>query len=103
MLKSTFAFILLFPFSIVIAQNGWFWQSPLPQANTLYDVHILDSENILASGDHGTVMRSSDGGDSWNVTATIDSITSLFRGLSFLNSLTGWAAAGDKAYKTTDG
>jgi len=26
--------------SCVFAQKGWFWQNPLPQGNTLYDVYM---------------------------------------------------------------
>ena len=35
----------------VNAQEGWFWQNPLPQGNSLKDFHIIDENNIAAFGD----------------------------------------------------
>ncbi|HDP97789.1 MAG TPA: hypothetical protein ENN22_01225 [bacterium] len=47
------------------AQESWFWQNPNPQGNTLRGVSFSDNYNGTAVGDFGTIIRTSDGGNSW--------------------------------------
>jgi len=103
MLKNTFVFIFLFPFSTLLAQNGWFWQNPLPQGNTLLDIKMIDANTITAAGGTGTFMKSSNSGDDWEIKHKINDIDFSFDALFFLDASTGWAPAGIDVYKTTDG
>lgn len=45
----------------------WHWLSPLPQGNTLVDVAAIDSNTIIAVGTKGTIIRTSDRGQTWAV------------------------------------
>ncbi len=45
--------------------RGWNWQNPLPQGNALHDVDFADSLTGTAVGDAGTILRTTDGGQSW--------------------------------------
>jgi hypothetical protein len=49
------------------AQPGWFWQNPRPQGNALYGVSVLNANTMIAVGDAGTVVKSTDGGAKWTV------------------------------------
>ena len=42
--------------------SGWQWQNPLPQGNSLYDVHFVNEDVGFAVSKGGGVMRTHDGG-----------------------------------------
>ena len=44
---------------------GWSWQNPLPQGNWLHGVDFVDVNTGTAVGDGGTILRTTDGGDTW--------------------------------------
>ena len=50
----------------LIAQNGWHWQHPDPQGNTLKSVSYCDGENGFAVGHWGAIIHTSNGGSNWN-------------------------------------
>ena len=63
-------FVLLCGCSFAFSQkrngNGWIWQNPLPQGNSLSAIHFAkDKENGLAVGADGTILRTEDGGFNW--------------------------------------
>ena len=37
--------------------NGWEWQNPLPQGNTLNDIQTFDGQNAIAVGSAGTILK----------------------------------------------
>src|SRR5688500_14131583 len=46
--------------------QGWIWQNPLPQGNPLYSIHFgPDKETGLAVGADSTILRTRDGGFTW--------------------------------------
>src|SRR6476660_5980490 len=46
--------------------TGWAWQNPLPQGNSLYSIHFApDRLTGLAVGADGTILRTLDGGFTW--------------------------------------
>ena len=49
----------------VAADSGWFWQNPLPQGNPLLAVTMLDVKTVVAVGEAGTILRTTDGGTTW--------------------------------------
>jgi photosystem II stability/assembly factor-like uncharacterized protein len=60
--------LLVFIFSITIsAQEGWFWQNPLPQGNTINDIDFSDEYFGLAVGNTCTIIKTSDGGSNWTL------------------------------------
>jgi len=102
--------MVVFGASASFAQSGWFWQNPLPQGNHLRAVAVSDSQTATAVGDHGTIVRTSDGGATWTLQGSTSSVD--LRGVSFVDSNTGnwpWVAAGPSRLlppslvRTTDG
>ncbi|OGU77134.1 MAG: hypothetical protein A2W11_11305 [Ignavibacteria bacterium RBG_16_35_7] len=84
------------------AQSGWFWQNPLPQGQTLKDVHVFDEHTSITVGEAGTIIKTTDGGISWvSLTgAGSDRLNSVY----FIDSNTGWIVGNDgKIFKTTNG
>lgn len=65
-MKSTAAcLILIFAILSTHAQSGWYWQNPTPQGNVLYDVSFYDLYNGWAVGDFGTILYTSNQGQTW--------------------------------------
>jgi len=56
--------ILYFSIHRVQAQS-WTWINPKPQGNSLKDVIFFDEMRGIAIGDFGTIVRTSDGGNTW--------------------------------------
>ena len=62
-----FLYTLLFFFLVMqICFAQWFWQNPLPQGNWLSSVCFVDENIGTAVGEDGTILRTSDGGSTWN-------------------------------------
>ena len=92
--------------------NGWEWQNPLPQGNTMNDIHVFDNQHAIAVGEKGTVLKTEDGGQHWSITNS--GTLRLLLSVCFINNQTGWAVGGYSAtspapgsdgiiLKTTDG
>ncbi len=93
----TCVFCLFFP--SVFSQLKWV--NPLPQGNPLKAVHFTANQNAYLAGDAGTILRSTDNGQSWTLS---DSVTSNnLSSIHFTNPNLG-LAGGDSGYvfKTTD-
>lgn len=82
-------------------QKSWYWQNPLPQGNTLYDVDTVGSD-VWAVGIAGTVLHSDTDGVQWEPLDV--SATGILRGVDFVDGEVGWVT-GDASVirKTTDG
>jgi photosystem II stability/assembly factor-like uncharacterized protein len=98
-------FIIIFCAGGLLAQENWMWQSSKPQGNVLYNVEILNKNTIVAAGGSGTVIRSIDGGESWQADYFLmENNSSEFENVHFLDQNIAWAVGdGDRVYKTTDG
>src|SRR5436305_10551406 len=80
----------------------WVWQNPLPQGNTLYGVSFTDANTGTATGDNGTIVRTTDGGNSWVIQSS--GSTNALYGVSFTDVNHGTAVgASGTVLKTTDG
>ena len=44
-----------------LAQEGWFWQNPLPQGHNLYTTKFINENTGWAVGEYGTIIKTSDG------------------------------------------
>lgn len=71
-------------------EQGWTWQYPRPQGNTLRAV-CISPEAWIAVGDHGTIVRTSDGGLSWSFVP--NSFAQHIQGLCYLSN-GKWLAVG---------
>ncbi|MBK8982947.1 MAG: hypothetical protein IPM38_11635 [Ignavibacteria bacterium] len=68
MIRIIFTLILCIGFqSISYSQNGWFWQNPKPQGNSLNSVIFVNAQTCIAAGYWGTILRSTDAGESWSI------------------------------------
>ena len=54
-LSMFFIAFLLLQFN-TLAQQGWFWQNPLPQGKHLSDIYVFDENKAIAVGGAGTVL-----------------------------------------------
>ncbi len=88
--------------------NVWRWQNPPVQGNTLQAVQMVSLQTIFACGNFSTVMRTTDGGLTWDVKSDLLGHTLIksynFYALSFLNGNYGMICGDSgKIMKTTDG
>jgi len=67
----------------------------------LYSVIFFDESNGWASGSGGTIIHTTDGGNTWS--AQTSGITDTLNSISFVNSLTGYIAGTGHILKTTNG
>jgi len=97
-------FLVLTFLTNIIAQEDWFWQNPLPQGNPLYDVHIFNSNTAIVVGNIGTVMKTTDGGTSWNMQRYAGGWSNNLYSVHFVDSNIGWAVGHTgQILQTTDG
>lgn len=91
--------ILMAFHSIVTAQDGWYIQ--LSGTETLNDVHFVDVNTGWAVGNEGTILKTTDGGTTWNQlnSGTTKDCESVF----FVNENVGWVTDAGWIMKTTDG
>ncbi len=102
--KYIFLFLIIISsIAVAVGQNGWFCQIPYPQANTLKDVYMFDENNIIAVGNYATILKSFNGGESWEVLSNFDGMTSHFYAIFFIDSINGWIVSKDGILKTVDG
>ena len=88
--------------SSVFAFAQWTWLSPIPPGNSLRSVYFTDLNTGYAVGNYGTILKTSDGGDSWTV-LTSGTTHTLFS-LTFTDNNTGYATGESGILlKTTDG
>ncbi|MDP1621874.1 MAG: YCF48-related protein [Bacteroidales bacterium] len=82
--------------------SDWQWQNPLPQGNHLAEIHVFDENTAIAVGNIGTIIKTTNGGISWDMqeSNTQEYLNSVF----FIDNNTGWAVGNNKVLlKTTDG
>jgi photosystem II stability/assembly factor-like uncharacterized protein len=92
--------------NIYSQQSSWKWQYPVPQGNSLYSVYFINQMIGWTAGDNGTILKTTDGGFSWNFQDCKASI--FFKSIFFVNQNIGWAVGQDSlksgiVLKTTNG
>ncbi|HXC05283.1 MAG TPA: YCF48-related protein, partial [Bacteroidia bacterium] len=105
-MKHLWLVILFFqiPLSALGQLNVWRWQNPSIQENTLNAVQMLSVKKTFACGNHGTVLRTTDGGLSWDIRNLLLKDSLNLYGLNFLDSNYGMLCGeGGSLFKTTDG
>ncbi|MPR34332.1 hypothetical protein GBK04_13440 [Cytophagaceae bacterium SJW1-29] len=82
--------------------EAWTWQNPLPDGEDFNDIHFVSDLVGIAVGNKGKIVRTTDGGDTWNVVsfAGKDDLKSVY----FTSSTVGWVAGSFSStiWKTTD-
>jgi photosystem II stability/assembly factor-like uncharacterized protein len=104
MMKKIFIFLLAVLILFVSSYGQefqWVWQNPLPQRNTLYSSQFIDSNNGLIVGSCGTILRTNNGGKSWNIQQS-DTSEDLFS-FHFFDTFNGLIVGGNGTIlKTVD-
>lgn len=99
-------FLLLAIQTPFLLGNDWVHQSPFPQGNILRDIHLFDEDKMIAVGDAGTIVRTTDGGLTWDVKNYNgeDGTEVDLQAVHFINANTGWIVGMDGLIlNTTDG
>src|SRR5205823_6532931 len=82
--------------------SQWHWQNPLPQGNNLRGASFVDASTGTVVGENGTIVRTTDGGNSWTVQAS--GTTQTLWAVSFTDATNGTAIGeGGTIVGTTDG
>src|SRR5258707_2060828 len=84
------------------AESGWFWQNPPHGGNPFFAVATVGASTVVAVGDGGIILRSSDGGATWTLQSS--GTTDALAGDSFVDADTGTAVGHvGTIFRTTDG
>src|SRR5437879_3013559 len=94
----TFSAIFL---SDLSAQVTWTWLSPTPQGNLLIDLQALDDNTVIAVGNNSTVLRTSNGGQHWDVKYRVGGTDDYLTDVVFNNSGIGLAVGENGKVLTT--
>src|SRR3954452_3519296 len=86
--------------NVGVGQSGWLWGNPQPQGNTLRAVEFAGGVGY-AAGDFGTLMRTTDGGQSWTGVPT--GITSNLTRIRAVDANTVVLGAGCVLRRSDDG
>ncbi|MDQ3019387.1 MAG: YCF48-related protein [Bacteroidota bacterium] len=100
-MKAVILFLIIFAFPpLAFSQLGW-QNINSGTMEELYSIRILDSLNILAVGNHGTVIISADGGENWDSSDL--SIEESINCIDVFDSVTAYIGGSNgKLYRTDD-
>src|SRR5437016_12727812 len=79
--------------------SSWHWQNPLPQGNNLRGASFVDADTGTVVGEYGTIVRTTDGGNSWTV--QVSGTTQALWAVSFMDTNNGTAVGGGGAIGRT--
>lgn len=83
-------------------RGGWCWQNPLPQGNPVNSYAWLDGQRGWAVGSQGTILKTSDGGQTWS--AQTSGTRSELGRVMFVNDRVGWVSGSNGlVLRTSDG
>jgi photosystem II stability/assembly factor-like uncharacterized protein len=95
-------FIVLILVYKMSAQEGWFWQNPLPQGNRLESIFFIDEHIGWTVGSYSCVLKTTDGGNTWNKIYIEQNYS--FTCVLFMNENVGWITGQNGVIlKSTDG
>jgi photosystem II stability/assembly factor-like uncharacterized protein len=87
---------------VLTLQKSWTWRIPFDRWNNLRAVHTIDPNVAFASGDLGTILKTTNGGRNW--TQQTSGAVANLRGICFVDANRGFAV-GDQGVvlRTTNG
>ena len=94
--------LVLLLISIVIPIHAQVWTpiTGLPSTEAMKTVKFIDLNTGWAAGETGTIMKTTDGGDSWTIQTS--GITNTLRSIFFLDTNNGWACGDEGTILTTN-
>ncbi len=104
MKRASLIALFFVPLALQGQQTPWQWVNPTPQGNVLNGIWAVSQATAVAVGAFGTVVRTTNGGRTWQVEAEIGGITDQFLATQFISGTTGWTVGEfGVILKTTDG
>ena len=101
-MKSLLNGIILTLFLTQICFAQWYWQNPLPQGNTISSISFVDVNNGFMVGLDGTILKTTNGGDDWEIKAS--GTKKQLLSVIFVDENNGWIVGQDGLIiKTSDG
>ena len=105
-MKKVYYILFLFLFPLTFLYPQWQWQNPLPQGNSINAVQYVTDDLFWACGFGGTLIKSTDGGNNWEVILLPEKLT--VYDVFFINEQKGWVTTGAdngpfKIFLTTNG
>jgi photosystem II stability/assembly factor-like uncharacterized protein len=84
--------------------GGWCWQNRTPVSVTLHAGTAANASTAWAIGDLGVVVKTTDGGSTWQRVRRFDDAGGFYKGMSAADANTVWAVgANGQIIKTVDG
>ena len=84
-------------------QTAWQWVNPLPQGNIVNGLWAVNQDTVISVAAYGTVVRTTNGGTTWQVEQTVAGVTDQLFATQFFTGSTGWAVGeAGLALKTID-
>ncbi|MBI5020897.1 MAG: T9SS type A sorting domain-containing protein [Ignavibacteriales bacterium] len=84
-------------------QSSWQWVNPLPQGNILNSVWAINADTAFAVGDYSTILKTTNGGLTWQVTPKAAGFIEPLYAVQFINGSIGYAGGeSGRILKTTD-
>ncbi len=102
-MKSIVFLFLILLNSKLNSQGGWIEQQPPPGVYDLYKVFALSEDVAFAVGDSGKIIKTTNGGEIWEIIYTPDSTYITLNSIFFIDSFYGWAVGGKTILNTEDG
>ena len=87
-------------FSTTSVSQEWELINPLPTPEYLHGVCFLNPDTGFVCGQYCTLLRTTDGGESWDETDTLT--YGRFMAITFLNNDTGFVVGGNSILRTND-
>jgi len=87
--------------TLLFSQDCWQPQNPYPTESYLLAVTTVNSQVVFAAGIGGTLIKSNDFGNSWEITKIPQAHN--LRSIAFSNSVNGWLIDSSHLYRTLDG
>ncbi len=95
--------LVLFSLPARSQQTAWQWVNPLPQGNLLNGLWAVSQDTVLGVGTFGTVIRTTNGGTTWQVEQAVAGIIDQLFAVQFKTSTLGWAVGeAGRVLKSTD-
>ncbi|MCK5028269.1 MAG: T9SS type A sorting domain-containing protein [Bacteroidales bacterium] len=66
-MKKIYIFLILFLLLNTVNGQDWKWKNPLPAGNKLNCVEFVDSSTAYAIGNFGTIIKTTNGGEDWEL------------------------------------
>jgi len=100
------SFLLFITASNVFSQSGWFFQNPYPSLVDYKDIKYANEFVGCAVGSNGTIIRTTDKGNTWSIVQQTFLNTDIWYSIFFVNSSTGYICGDElgsgKILKTTN-